>query len=204
MNQEIITINNNLTFFAEHEYDFSFPISERKQGAYIGYWTGKQDKYFKSPEIEITLKTEKQTKDLLNWEIIEKSIVEIAKQEEEIYELSEKVMIEFFKTSNLLNYNEFKDCNGVFVPRFLTFDYDNQYDTPNQLIREFEFTFEPDFWDDTSGTQGDFDLIVRLHRYNKLFVNGVSWNLRPYAYVRPKNFVNKHKQKSILDKLLRK
>lgn len=202
MDKEVIDINDKLLFFPAFDLDLTYPIDTAKRGAYSGYWVGKQ-KYFKSPEIEITLTTTKQKKDLINWGNIEKSIVEIAKQTEEIYSLSEKVMIEFFKTSNLLNYDDFRSCNGVFVPRFLTIDYDNQYYSENQLIREFEFTFEPDFWDDYS-TQGDFDLIVRLHRYNKLFVNGVSWNLRPYAYIRPKNFENKHKKKSILDKLFRK
>lgn len=202
MNKEIVEINDNLSFFPEFELALTYPIDTSKQGAYSGYWVGKQN-YFKSPEIEITLTTAKQTKDLINWVNIEKSIVEIAKQEEAIYSLSEKVIIEFFKTSNLLNYDRFKSCNGVFVPTFLNLDYDNQYYSEHQLIREFEFTFEPDFWDDNS-TQGDFDLVVRLHNYKDLFVNGVSWHLRPYAYIRPKKFINKHKSKSIIDKLMRK
>ncbi|WP_447642841.1 MULTISPECIES: hypothetical protein [Chitinophagaceae] len=201
MGKEIIEINNNLTFFTEFDLDLSYPIDTSKQGPYSGYWVGKQN-YFKSPEIEITLTTIKQTKDLLNWDIIEKSIAEIAKHEDEIYSLSEKVIIEFFKTSNLLNYDFFKTSNGVFVPRFLNIDYDNQYYSEHQLIREFEFTFEPDFWDNPA--QGDFDLIVRLHNYKELFVNGVRWHLRPYSYLRPKEFINKHKSKTIIDKLFRK
>lgn len=204
MNQEKIEINDKLTFFTEFELDLNYPVDTSKKGSYSGYWNSGKQNYFKSPELEILLTTKKQTKDLLNWNIIEKSIAEIAKIEVEIYALSEKVMIEFFKTSNLLNYNDFKNCNGVFVPTYLTLDYDNHYYSENQLIREFEFTFEPDFWDDTSGKQGDFDLIVKLHHYKDLFVNGVNWHLRPYAYIRPRNFKNPHKSKTIIDKLLRK
>ncbi len=181
-----VKINEKLIFKPSLVYDFSDP--DAPDQPYAGNWFSCEQRYFQSPGIQIHIDTLREDPGEIDWAKIERFVAFAAENEALIFRMAEEVMTGFFKSSNLLNYNYFLKCHGVYVPRFLDIPYDRLANY--QEISEFEFVFEPDFWD--SDGCGDFDLHVEFHNYSSLFVNGVRWYARDYAYIRPEGFVNKN------------